>query len=53
MDCSLVGYSPQGRKESDTTERLHFHFTFLSHAYLLKKKKKGGKEKKEVGEHFS
>ena len=25
---SLVGYSPWGRKESDTTERLHF--TFLS-----------------------
>ena len=24
--CSLVGYSPWGRKESDTTERLHFHF---------------------------
>ena len=23
---SLIGYSPQGRKESDTTERLHFHF---------------------------
>ena len=23
---SLVGYSPCGRKESDTTERLHFHF---------------------------
>ena len=22
---SLVGYSPQGRKESDTTEELHFH----------------------------
>ena len=22
---SLVGYSPRGRKESDTTERLHFH----------------------------
>ena len=22
---SLVGYSPQGRKESDTTERLHLH----------------------------
>ena len=21
-----VGYSPWGRKESDTTERLHFHF---------------------------
>ena len=25
---SLVGYSPQGRKKSDTTERLHFHFHF-------------------------
>ena len=23
---SLVGYSPRGCKESDTTERLHFHF---------------------------
>ena len=23
---SVVGYSPWGRKESDTTERLHFHF---------------------------
>ena len=23
-----MGYSPQGRKESDTTERLHFHFHF-------------------------
>ena len=23
---SLVGYSPWGRKESDTTETLHFHF---------------------------
>ena len=22
---SLVGYSPQGHKELDTTERLHFH----------------------------
>ena len=25
---SLVGYSPWGGKESDTTERLHFHFSF-------------------------
>ena len=25
---SLVGYSPWGRKEWDTTERLHFHFHF-------------------------
>ena len=24
---SLVGCSPGGRKESDTTERLHFHFS--------------------------
>ena len=24
--CSLVGYSPWGRYESDVTERLHFHF---------------------------
>ena len=23
---SLVGYSPQGRKEPDTTEQLYFHF---------------------------
>ena len=22
---SLVGYSPRGRKKSDTTEQLHFH----------------------------
>ena len=26
---SLVGYSPRGRKESDTTERLHFHSIFF------------------------
>ena len=25
---TLVGYSPQGHKESDMTERLHFHFSF-------------------------
>ena len=24
-----MGYSPRGRKESDTTERLHFHFPFM------------------------
>ena len=23
-----MGYSPRSRKESDTTERLHFHFHF-------------------------
>ena len=27
---SVVGYSPWGRKESDMTERLHFHFLSLS-----------------------
>src|SRR5574337_597541 len=26
---SLVGYSPWGREELDTTERLHFHFHAL------------------------
>ena len=26
---SLIGYSPWGRKELDTTERLHFHFFFF------------------------
>ena len=26
---SLVGYSPWGHEESDTTERLHFHFHAL------------------------
>ena len=25
---SLVGYSPRGSKESDTTEQLHFHFLY-------------------------
>ena len=24
-----MGYSPCGRKESDTTERLHFHFMLV------------------------
>ena len=30
-----MGYSPWGRKESDTTERLHFHFlsTWESHKH--------------------
>ena len=27
---SLVGYSPRGHKESDVTERLHFHFLLLT-----------------------
>ena len=32
---SLVGYSPQGRKESDTTERLHFHLFLGKYLILL------------------
>ena len=28
---SLVGCNPWGRKESDTTERLHFHFSLFMH----------------------
>ena len=28
MDRSLVGYSPRGHKDSDTTERLHIHIHF-------------------------
>ena len=32
---SLVGYSPWGRRESDTTEWLHFHFHFHFHFHLL------------------
>ena len=40
---SLVSYRPWGRKESDTTEPLHFHFHFgtqgrsrrLNEAYIL------------------
>ena len=28
---SLVGYRPWGHKESDMTERLHFHFTLSCH----------------------
>ena len=35
-----MGYSPWCRKESDTTERLHFHFTFLMKGVLG-----GGREK--------
>ena len=33
---SLVGYSPRGRKESDTTERLHFYlFIYEGHFSCL------------------
>ena len=29
---SLIGYSPWGHKESDMTERLHFHFHFMNNS---------------------
>ena len=32
---SLMGYSPWGRKESDTTERLHFHFLLVQRSCLF------------------
>ena len=32
---SLVGYSPWGRKESDTTERLHFYFSIVVFVFGL------------------
>ena len=31
---SLVGYSPWGREESDTTEQLHFHFSLSLFTFL-------------------
>ena len=31
----LVGYSLWGHKESDMTERLHFHFTILRYSFDL------------------
>ena len=31
---SLVGYSPLGRKELDTTEQLHFHFSFTFYSLM-------------------
>ena len=38
---NLVGCSPWGRKESDMTERLHFHFQEINKCiYIAKKKKK-------------
>ena len=33
---SLIGYSPWGRKESDTTERVHFHFQSSLVAQMVK-----------------
>ena len=32
---SMVGYNPWGRKESDMTERLHFHFNSFVEQFLI------------------
>ena len=34
---TLVGYSPWGREESDTTERLHFHFSLFTFMHWRRK----------------
>ena len=34
---SLVGFSPWGRGESDTTERLHFHFSLFTFMHRRRK----------------
>jgi len=43
---SLVGYSPWGRKESDMTERLHFHFHKV--AMLSQKRRKAFRKSSEM-----
>jgi len=43
---SLIGYSPWGCKESDTTERLHFHLSHHTHT------KKAGEQRKEFAGDF-
>ena len=53
---SLVGYSPWGRRESDTTERLHFHFslslfTFISWVLFLSKSREESSERTTVVDH--
>ena len=32
---SLTGYTPWGRKESDKTERGHFHFSPITKGYFM------------------
>ena len=49
---SLVGYSPWGRKESDTTEWLHFHFQSAILQYKIKSFYRKLKRKKNYAEHF-
>jgi len=35
---SLVGYSPWGHRESDTTERLHYAFNETNNLFIIIKK---------------
>ena len=46
-----MGYSPQGRKELDTVERVHFHFIFIILGKDLRREEKGSTEDEMVGWH--
>ena len=58
---SLVGYSPWGCEESDTTERLHFHFSLsciregngnpLQYSYLENPRDRGASGLPSMGSH--
>ena len=50
---SLAGYSPWGRKESDTTERLHFHFLIPQAVTKWSKDQEKVTEKGMFGPHAS
>ena len=46
---SLVGYSSWGHKESDTTERLTFHFISFPRIKIPHKRKRKGEREREGG----
>ena len=50
---SLVGYSPRGRKESDTTGLLHFHFHFHSWETLWTARRSNQLILKEINPEYS
>jgi len=50
---SLVGYSPRGCKESDTTELLHFHFHFHSWETLWTARRSNQLILKEINPEYS
>ena len=45
---SLVGYSPWGRKEPDTTEQLHFHFSIHHNSYCAASTSTENRKKKSI-----